>query len=255
MANKSYAPTRQTIRRAQEKGKVYKSQRLIDAVVILLTLGSLSLFWPLAWVRFRLLVLSASWQELSEAIYEIGQIGGLCLLIMVAPLGVSTVCTLLLNFYLPRRLFCLKGIVVDFSRLAPAQFFKTIKQSLPTSLFALVLATSFLYQWIIDILLFRDFHLLQLLTGGVESTPKVLFDFLQVPIFLMLVVGLGDFLWQRFLYLKSLRLSFQEMGDEVKEQEGSPLMRAAVRSEAQRLMYERVYQKVAAASALIKGRS
>ena len=51
---------------------------------------------------------------------------------------------------------------------------------------------------------------------------NVLIDILIMVTILSVVVGIGDFLWQKYSHNKKLLMSFQEMRDENKESEGDP---------------------------------
>lgn len=58
--------------------------------------------------------------------------------------------------------------------------------------------------------------------GLTMMLAKVLIDILIIVTILSILVGLGDFLWQKYSHNKKLLMSFQEMRDENKESEGDP---------------------------------
>jgi flagellar biosynthetic protein FlhB len=65
--------------------------------------------------------------------------------------------------------------------------------------------------------------------------------------FFFLAVGLADYFWQRFDFLRKLRMTRQEVRDEMRETEGDPLIRSQRRSRHRRLARVRVAAEVARA--------
>lgn len=67
----------------------------------------------------------------------------------------------------------------------------------------------------------------------------------------LLVLGAADFLWQRWTWLRGLRMSKQEIRDEMKQQDGSPEVKARVRRIQREMARARMMQQVPTATVVI----
>ena len=65
------------------------------------------------------------------------------------------------------------------------------------------------------------------------------------------VIALIDFIYQRWFYEKSLRMSKEEIKEEMKQSEGNPHMRARLRQRARALARQRMMQQVPTADVVI----
>ena len=65
------------------------------------------------------------------------------------------------------------------------------------------------------------------------------------------VIALADFIYQRWFYEKSLRMSKEEIKEEMKQSEGNPHMRARLRQRARALARQRMMQQVPTADVVI----
>lgn len=67
----------------------------------------------------------------------------------------------------------------------------------------------------------------------------------------LLVLGAADFLWQRWTWLRGLRMSRQELRDEHKQQEGSPEVRARIRRIQREMAKSRMLSQVKTATVVV----
>jgi len=67
----------------------------------------------------------------------------------------------------------------------------------------------------------------------------------------LLVAGLADYIWQRFQHTKDMRMSKQEVREEVKESEGDPLMKGRIRSRQREMARRRMMDAVPTADVVI----
>jgi flagellar biosynthetic protein FlhB len=67
----------------------------------------------------------------------------------------------------------------------------------------------------------------------------------------MVVIAILDYVWQRFQYEKNLRMTWQEIKEEVKQQEGNPQLKAHVRSAMREMANRRMMQDVPEADVVI----
>jgi flagellar biosynthetic protein FlhB len=68
---------------------------------------------------------------------------------------------------------------------------------------------------------------------------------------LFLLVGFVDLIWQRSRYAKQLRMTKQEIREEVKEQEGSPQMKMRIRRLQRDLARRSMMKEISTATAVI----
>jgi flagellar biosynthetic protein FlhB len=66
-----------------------------------------------------------------------------------------------------------------------------------------------------------------------------------------LVVAFTDYGYQRWQYLRSLRMSKQEIKEEIKQQEGDPVIRGRIRSQQRRMTRHRMMANVPKADVVI----
>ncbi len=70
---------------------------------------------------------------------------------------------------------------------------------------------------------------LQLL-GPLDLTQKIAEKMLLAACIFLFLLSVGDYLYQRFMFLKSMRMSKQELKDEYKQQEGDPHVKGKLRA-------------------------
>lgn len=254
MGEKRYPVTVQGRQRAFRDGKSYRSRLLSDFVTTLSILVFLLLILPFAWVRFGLLLSYVQMEGLPEAISLVGPIGWRCLLMMVAPLGVSAVCTLLFNLLIPRRAFKLKGLSFDFFRLSPTHYWKNLRENFPVNLALIIILSLLLFQPIYNLLLSTDNFLLSLsLTSALQVLSELQFKLLCIFSF-WISFAVIDFFWRARIFKQDLRMSIDELKQELKESEISPELKALVRSQMQHQIYHDLHEKISRAGTLIVGR-
>ncbi len=67
----------------------------------------------------------------------------------------------------------------------------------------------------------------------------------------LVVLGAADFLWQRWTWMRGLRMSKQEIRDELRQQEGSPEVRARIRRVQREMLRSRMLSEVKTATVVV----
>ena len=80
---------------------------------------------------------------------------------------------------------------------------------------------------------------------------RLTLEFLVIILVVTLVLGGGDYIWQRHLHLQRNRMSRKEMMDEFKESEGDPHMKSSRRQRAQEVATNRMLTDVAKADVVV----
>lgn len=89
------------------------------------------------------------------------------------------------------------------------------------------------------------------MTPIVSYTGSTLLGMIQKVSALGLVLGVGDYAWNRHKLNKSLKMTKHEVKEESKQAEGNPLIKGAVRKKALRLSRSRMMAAVAGANVVI----
>lgn len=170
--------------------------------------------------------------------------------------GVLLFAVLLVHFIQTGFLFTGATLVPDLSKISPLKGIKRL-----FSLNALFESAKGILKLtalgiIIYLILKKDVNILPLLIDmDVKAIAGVTFDKLYELILaclIMLTVFAGmDFAYQRWQYEKNLRMTKQEVKEEFKETEGSPMVRARLRSLQREMARKRMMQEVPKADVVI----
>jgi flagellar biosynthetic protein FlhB len=163
--------------------------------------------------------------------------------------------TLAAQFMVTRLGVSLKKLAPDFQRLNPANRLRELpRQNIPALLQALVMLPVFgsaVYFLVRDD--FQGFLSLPLksVTAGAAQVGASIQTLLWKASFVFLAFGAVDLFRQKRRYQQDLRMSKQEIRDELKEVEGSPLMKQRIRRLRRDVARRRMMQEVAKATAVI----
>src|SRR5579883_323512 len=262
MANdKTEKPTPQRLKKAREQGQFLVSRGFLSAIqfiVAILLLDGLVNAWrnTLAMQFPRLLerafagdISSSEWptlirtvvlQNLTPLLYFIG---ALLAITLAVHLGIS------------KLGFSLQRLAPNFSRLSPAaklkelpaQNFKNVLESV-LLLAALALAVYALLQDQAAALVRLSLEPAALAAAQIGESIKAL---LWKAAWLFIAFGVVDLIRQQRKYMSQLKMSKQEIKEEMKRQEGDPQMRGRIRRLRRELLRKRMMQDVPKATAVI----
>jgi flagellar biosynthetic protein FlhB len=98
-------------------------------------------------------------------------------------------------------------------------------------------------------------HFVTLTTVAVEDLMpevyRVLFRLIIGVLIVLTAIALGDYVYQRFAFLKSMRMSKQEVKEEHKQSEGDPMVRARLRQIRMQRSRKRMMAAVPTASVVV----
>ena len=267
MAEKSGAeqteePTARKLRNARDDGQVARSVELPAAAV---TIGAILVMYFIgsAWMS-RVATIFAQGFTFDRKTLDnpdllitafASQIGESFLLI-IPILGVTAVMAVLSSGATGGYLFSLKSVMPNFSKLSPLQGFSRMfgtkaavelgKAVLKFSLVATVLWTLVNSQ--LDQLMALGQMGLEpaLAHAGIMIGESALWLSLS-----LLVIALIDAPYQRFAFTKRMRMTKQEVKDEMKDMEGQPEVKAKIRQRQREMANSRMIQKVKDADVVI----
>jgi flagellar biosynthetic protein FlhB len=88
-------------------------------------------------------------------------------------------------------------------------------------------------------------------TQMLPHTMRIVFKLVGAMLAIMFVVSIADYLYQRYNFMKQLRMTKQELKDEYKESEGDPHIKARLRQLRMQRVRQRMMQAVPEASVVV----
>jgi type III secretion protein U len=231
---KSEKPTPKRLRDARRDGDVPKSRDLSQTattlVWMLLLAGLGGLFadrlgglLDYAWTRVDL--------DSPDALRDVGAAAVKALLLLtVLPLGIASLCGILVEFLQVGAVFAPKRIAPDGSRLSPANGLQRVFSldnvfEIAKSIFKTLLLATLIY------LLIRHYlpDILELPAAGLSAyvglDRRLMLMLCGFIVALFAFVSIADRLYQNYAHKKRLRMSKSEVKREHKQEEGDPLLR------------------------------
>ncbi|MGA1336111.1 MAG: EscU/YscU/HrcU family type III secretion system export apparatus switch protein [Burkholderiaceae bacterium] len=162
---------------------------------------------------------------------------------IVAPLGLSGFRPVFVLKFRGDRLDPIKGIQRLLSLPTLVELLKTVAKAF------FVLGIGLGYLWIllggVSALVNEDFEL------ALQSTGSFIFNGAILMLFPLVLIGFIDALFQRYNYVRQLRMSPEEVKQEMKETEGSPEVRAKIRQKQRQMATSRMMSAVERADVVV----
>ncbi len=189
----------------------------------------------------------------------IGLLDGLLLdfVKMILPLiALALVVGLLVSFLQVGAIFLPNQLVPDWNRINPMNGFRrlfSLKSSVEAlkSLLKLTVVGAAAYMALSK----STAKIAMLGQMSINAYPSVVGQIVfQMAIeigLLMVVIGALDFMFQRFEFEKSIRMSHQEIKDEMKQQEGDPKIRGRIRQRGRAIAMQRMMAAVPKADVIV----
>jgi len=262
MSERTEAPTPQRLREARQEGRVARSIELNSAAILLTGAFLLSAFGKglanamqglmsdaitimpttevtIPWVR--------DW-FVDETLRVVPPLLGMLLILLLVGVSVTLAQTGLM--------WAQKKIGFDFKRVNPLQGFKRIFSAqgaveMLKALLKLVLvgwvAYSFLRGRIQDLLMLNQTDLPSALSNYVELSLSLAFRVGTAYV----ILAVADYAYQRWEFMRSMRMSKQELKEEYKRTEGDPFLRGRIRQQQRRIAQTRMMANVPKANVVI----
>lgn len=241
MADKTEKPTPKRQREAREKGQVAKSQDLAGAGILLAGLVTLGVAGPAMASAMGELTRSSleavanpeqlRGKGISQALLHAAQVGALALAPILAVCTIGAIVILAAQVQLK---LTPKAIKPDFKRMGPLSNAKQIFGV--NALVELVknLAKVGAVSAVVAVVLLPMREDVGTLIGMEPATLGALLadqitKVARAAAVAYFVIGVADFVWQRYRHEKSLRMDHQEIKEEFKQAELPPEVRSAIR--------------------------
>ncbi len=249
---KSQEPTQRRLEKAKEDGDVLTSKEMFvfaTSATGLLVVASLGIFSSQILSAWANLFSISHPEELQIAkLYKV--IDGLkIILIASAFFGIPCLIgTLFIQIVVGGSInFSSKAVGFKFEKLDPIKGFGRIFsmkglveliKSIAKVVLLVGVVVGFLWYTLPTVIYLSSVSL----SDSLHVLYRILMTFVLLITCILLIIGIGDFVWSRHSWLQKLRMSHQDVKDEAKENEGSPEVKARIRKlqiEASRRAAER----------------
>jgi flagellar biosynthesis protein FlhB len=260
-SSKTEQPTERRLEKAREEGQFPSAKEFVGALQFMVFLALLGVGGARWWVQFQettrwlfARAFDAGWGtgELTHIAWRIFwqhflplALGGMA--VAFATLGFRLITT--------RFGFSLKKLTPDLGRLSPLSKIKELpKQNLPSLFQALIMLPVFL--WAVYAMARHKLDdILSLPLASVDNGSHFLgaslMELLWKAAGLFLVFGAVDLGRQLHRYKQDLRMSKQDIKEEMKDQEGNPQMKAKIRRLQRDRLRRQMMKEVATATAVV----
>lgn len=253
---KTEEPTPRRIEEARERGQVAKSQELVSVLVTLAGLVFLWIYMPFLYKTVHEMVRWALETFNSPVPENPAEVTGVIIgaagraLVMVAPLaGVVFVTAFFANVIQFGFVAAAESIAPDINRINPAQGLKRLFGVRTAVQFLFSMAKMTLAAVVIYFFVrWRGPRLTALVDGTVHNgVAAVLTEVLFLAatmLMLFLMLAVVDCVFQRHQYHVDLRMTREELKEELRRMEGDPAIRARRRAAMRRLLFSRMFAAV-----------
>lgn len=256
---KTEEPTSKKLSDARAEGNVAKSMEVAGAMV--LTFGSIYLIFlsGFSFLEIKKLILfiySFIGKELDGTVfYSITYTVFMTLVKALAPLFLLVIILSLLGNWIQFG-FLLIPLKIDLQKLDPIKGIQNIfslKKLLEALKLTLKLSVIVAIMFLLFSLTYKEF--LYMMNKELNATIEAMLDliviFVFTILFIIIVFAIIDFYFSKHFYIKSLRMSKQDIKDEFKNMEGDPLVKARIRRIQIQMAQKRMMSSVPNADVVI----
>ncbi|MBO6179667.1 MAG: flagellar biosynthesis protein FlhB [Selenomonadaceae bacterium] len=258
---KTEEPTAKKRADARKKGQVGKSQELNTGFVLLIAFFVIKMLWEHIYSEiymYTAYIYSHLVQNIdTETLLELF-LGIVILLVKtVFPIMFAVLLTgLAINFYQVGLNLNTEAIGFKLDKLNPINGFGRIfsKRSLVElvkSLFKIAIIGFFLYRSLKEELPYMPQFIYYDLGTSLEELSKILFAMVFQVIAVILILAVLDYAYQKWQTTQDLKMTKQEVKDEMKQSEGDPQIKGKIRQKQRQMAMARMMQEVPKADVII----
>jgi len=240
------APTPKRLRDARQKGEVARSDEVVSIGVLLLAVLSLKMLGPQMWESMAAILARGLGQPIPqltpESAQQLGRDTAWQLVRALLPLlGVVAASAVALNVAQVGPLFTGQRLKPQLSRVNPGAGLKRLVSVEGLFRLAKSLAKFVIIALVVGLTLRGQFAALAelgALSPGDATTrlASLGFDIAFRAAGVLFILALADYAWQRRQHMKRLRMTKHEVQQELKETDGDPHIKAAIRRRRQQLL-------------------
>lgn len=259
---KTQSATPKRRKEAREKGQVAKSSDLSPAVLLLVTVFSFSLLANFLYQNITEMM-KEFYTSINTITINANNLSAFFLsvtykfmVIMLPIFALTVVIALIANYAQVGFLLTGKPVKPDWGKISPAKGFKRIFSmkafvELLKSLFKITVIGYLVYSILINsypvLISTADMEIINIF----QTIGSLAYELGIKSAFVLLTMALIDYVYQRHDFEKSIKMSVKEVKDELKQQEGDPLIKARIKQRQRQLAMQRMMQDVPAADVII----
>lgn len=256
---KTEEPTSKKIEDAKKEGNVGKSAEVVGAAVLLFGTLYLLFFSSFSLLEIKKLMMysfSFIGSELDGPLYySLVFSVGMTLLKALAPLFIIVFILALVANWVQFG-FITVPLKLDLQKLDPIKGLKnliSIKKLLEALKLTLKLIIIIGVMFLLFSLTYQDFlrMMQQETVGTLDSIISLIIYFVLTILFIIVIFAIIDFYFTKFYYIKSLKMSKQEIKDEYKNMEGDPQVKGRIRRIQMQMAQKRMMSSVPEADVII----
>ena len=258
--DKTEEPTAKKLSDSRKKGQVAKSTDLNSAMILLVILMLMSTMGDYGFESMYRFLQRALTNINIDPTYNLSAImlpySSIFISSLSIVLALIMVTGIVANLIQSGFIFTTEPLKMKFNKLNPIEGFKNIfsKKSLVTmikTLMKLVLVSYIAYGFINDNIT-QLYKLPNIKTVEIfDFTRHILISLITRIALVLLVLGVLDFMFQKFDFKKNLRMTKQEVKEEYKQMEGDPHIKSQRRQKARALATSRMMADVKDATVVI----
>jgi len=258
---KTEEPTSKKIEDARKEGNVAKSQDVVGVVTIVV--GVVILMFYMKFVVHKIMEFYRYYLSFFGHEFSVNDIVSLFMktafeiLLLLAPLALGIMLAGIIgNVAQFGLLFTTKSIMPKFSKINPIsglknlfstkKLFEGVKMTLKVAI-AFAVGFNLFLGWLNEIPKLELFPLIEQINWLTDKA--IILAFTMIGVFL--VFAAIDFSFQKYSYTKSLKMSKQEIKDEMKNSEGNPEIKAKIRQIQMKMASQRMMGEIPKADVVV----
>lgn len=262
---KTEEPTAKKLSEARKEGQVAKSTELVTAVSLLTLFLSIKMFigniynsFISNYIKSYSSIEKYAGEEFNNnTAQSLLQDGLFSILKIILPLMIiSFVAVIVVNMFQVKWLITTKPLSPKFSKFNPVSGFKRIfsmdkllemgKELLKIAVIVYVVYSTLKNrQYILGMLYNMD------MTAAILFIGNIVLDLGMKISFIFVIIGVADYIYQKFKFKKDMRMTKQEVKDEYKQSEGDPQIKGKIRSKMREASQRRMMQQLPEADVVI----
>ena len=259
--DKTEEPTAKKRADAKKKGQVGRSTDMTAAFVLLMGFFVIKMLWESIYTKiatYTTYVFSHLNQPVdTESVIRIfiGIVELLAQTALPIMIGVMFI-GLAINFYQVGLNFNTEAIEFKLDKLNPINgfgriFSKRSLMELAKSLMKIAIIGFFLYDFLVDHLMEMPQFIYFDLTTSLAQIFDIIFKMAFEVIGVIMIVGFLDYAYQKWQTTQDLKMSKQEVKDEMKQSEGDPQIKGKIKQKQRQMAMSRMMQEVPKADVIV----
>ena len=259
--DKTEEPTAKKRADAKKKGQVGRSTDMTAAFVLLMGFFVIKMLWESIYTKiatYTTYVFSHLNQPVdTESVIRIfiGIVELLAQTALPIMIGVMFI-GLAINFYQVGLNFNTEAIEFKLDKLNPINgfgriFSKRSLMELAKSLMKIAIIGFFLYDFLVDHLMEMPQFIYFDLTTSLAQISDIIFKMAFEVIGVIMIVGFLDYAYQKWQTTQDLKMSKQEVKDEMKQSEGDPQIKGKIKQKQRQMAMSRMMQEVPKADVIV----